>query len=142
MIPHLNFRSGIPVYRQIVDQVKAAAAGGALRAGDPLPSVRALAEELRINRNTVAKAYAELESEGIIETRAGRGCFLRAEAPSPLRRSVRTERLAADLDAVIIQAHHLQIPADALTRLLAERLERFHERQLNSTDPGAGVHPA
>ena len=61
----LNFKSGKPVYLQLVDQVKAAAASGALRAGEPLPSIRPLAEELRVNRNTVAKAYAELESQGV-----------------------------------------------------------------------------
>jgi ribosomal protein L16/L10AE len=70
---NLNFRSGIPVYLQIAHQIKAAAASGALRDGDALPSVRVLAEDLRINRNTAAKAYAELESEGVIETRMGKG---------------------------------------------------------------------
>ncbi len=75
---HLNFKSGKPVYLQVVDQVKSAAASGAIRSGEPLPSIRPLAEELRVNRNTVAKAYAELESQGVIETIAGKGCFLRA----------------------------------------------------------------
>ena len=74
----LNFKSGKPVYLQLVDQVKAAAASGAVQAGEPLPSIRPLAEELRVNRNTVAKAYAELESQGVIETIAGKGCFVRA----------------------------------------------------------------
>src|SRR5258705_34560 len=61
MMIQLNFKSGKPVYLQVVDQIKAAAASGALRSGEPLPSIRPLAEQLRINRNTVAKAYAELE---------------------------------------------------------------------------------
>ena len=64
MLIQLNFKSGKPVYLQVVDQVKAAAASGALRAGEPLPSIRPLAEQLRVNRNTVAKAYAELEGPG------------------------------------------------------------------------------
>ena len=80
----LNFKSGKPVYLQVVDQVKAAAASGAVQPGDPLPSIRPLAEELRVNRNTVAKAYAELESQGVIETIAGKGCFVRANH-SPLQ---------------------------------------------------------
>ena len=75
----LNFKSGKPVYLQLVDQVKAAAASGAVQPGEPLPSIRPLAEELRVNRNTVAKAYTELESQGVIETIAGKGCFVRAE---------------------------------------------------------------
>jgi GntR family transcriptional regulator len=129
MIVQLNFKSGVPVYLQIVTQVQAAAASGVLRAGDPLPSVRALAEELRVNRNTIAKAYAELEREGVLELRQGSGCFLKANGASPLRRAVRSERLGAELDAVIVQAHHLQIGDDDLRELLEERLTGFRERQ-------------
>ena len=84
----LNFKSGKPVYLQLVDQVKAAAASGAVRRGEGLPSIRPLAETLRVNRNTVAKAYAELESQGIIETVAGKGCFVRTNN-SPFRKEVR-----------------------------------------------------
>ena len=129
MFLHLNFKSGVPVYLQIVAQVKDAAASGALRSGDPLPSVRVLAEELRVNRNTIAKAYAELESEGVLELRQGSGCFLKANGASPLRRAVRSERLAAELDAVIVQAHHLQIGDEDLRALLDERLTDFRGRQ-------------
>jgi GntR family transcriptional regulator len=129
MVIQLNFKSGVPVYLQVAQQVKAAAASGALRPGDALPSVRALAEELRINRNTAAKAYAELESEGVLELRQGSGCFLKANGASPLRRAVRSERLGAELDAVIVQAHHLQIGDDDLRALLDERLTDFRERQ-------------
>ena len=82
----LNYKSGKPVYLQLVDQVKAAVASGALRAGSPLPGIRPLAEELRVNRNTVAKAYSELESQGVIETIAGKGCFVRGRR---IRRSRR-----------------------------------------------------
>ena len=129
MFVQLNFRSGVPVYLQVAQQVKAAAASGALRPGDALPSVRALAEELRINRNPAAKAYAELESEGVLELRQGSGCFLKANGASPLRRAVRSERLGAELDAVIVQAHHLQIGDDDLRALLDERLADFRGRQ-------------
>ena len=129
MIAHVNFKSGVPVYLQIVQQVKDAAASGNLRPGDALPSVRALAEELRINRNTAARAYTELEAEGVIETRQGAGCFLKANGTSPLRKTVRSERLAAELDAVIVQAHHLQISDDELKALLDERLAALRDRQ-------------
>ena len=71
MLFQVNFKSGMAVYQQLVDQVKLAAAAGSLKAGEPLPGIRPLAEELRVNRNTVAKAYAELESQGVIETVAG-----------------------------------------------------------------------
>jgi GntR family transcriptional regulator len=132
MVVQLNFKSGVPVYLQIVSQVQSAAASGVLRPGEPLPSVRALAEDLRINRNTVAKAYSELESGGIIEMRQGSGCFLKANGVSPLRRSIRSERLAAELDAVIVQAHHLQIGDDALRELLDQRLAEFREKRRES----------
>src|SRR5437899_10013262 len=100
----LNFKSGKPVYLQLVDQVKSAAASGAVRAGEPLPSIRPLAEELRVNRNTVAKAYAELESQGVIETIAGKGCFVRANK-SPFRKEVRVELLTQEIDDEVTQAH-------------------------------------
>ncbi len=129
MILHVHFTSGVPVYLQIVQQVKAAAAAGALRPGDALPSVRVLAEDLRINRNTAARAYEELEAEGVIETRRGAGCFLRGTGQSPLRKAVRTERLAAEIDALLVQAHHLQISDADLRSLLEERLVAFQERQ-------------
>src|SRR5688500_14172757 len=103
----LNFKSGKPVYLQVVDQVKAAAASGVMRAGEPLPSIRPLAEDLHVNRNTIAKAYAELESQGVIETIAGKGCFLRANH-SPYRKEVRVELLAQAIDDAVVQAHHLQ----------------------------------
>jgi GntR family transcriptional regulator len=135
MIARIDFQSGVPVYLQIVQQVKVAAATGLIRSGDPLPSVRALAEDLRINRNTVARAYAELESESVIETRQGSGCFLKDGGASPLRKSVRSGRLAEALDAVIIQAHHLQIPDPELQSLLIERLEAFHLRQKDHQAP-------
>ena len=135
MIARIDFQSGVPVYLQIVQQVKVAAATGLIRPCDPLPSVRALAEDLRINRNTVARAYAELESDSVIETRQGSGCFLKDGGASPLRKSVRSGRLAEALDSVIIQAHHLQISDIELQSLLIERLEAFHLRQKDHQSP-------
>jgi GntR family transcriptional regulator len=126
MLIQLNFKSGKPVYLQMVDQVKAAAASGALRAGEPLPSIRPLAEQLRVNRNTVAKAYAELEGQGVIETVAGRGCFLK-ENHSPLRKDVRLKMLAEEIDAAIVQAHHLRVEEKEFLALVKERLELFEQ---------------
>jgi len=124
MMIQLNFKSGKPVYLQVVDQVKAAAASGALRAGEPLPSIRPLAEELRINRNTVAKAYAELEGQGVIETVPGRGCFLK-ENNSPFRKDIRLKMVAEEIDAAIVQAHHLRVEDKEFLALVRERLEAF-----------------
>src|SRR5438132_13443778 len=127
MLFQLNFRSAKAVYLQLVDQVKAASASGAVRPGDPLPGIRPLAEELRINRNTVAKAYAELESQGIIETLAGKGCFV-TENHSPFKKQVRRKMLADEIDAAIVQAHHLQVSERDFLELVRERLEHFEER--------------
>ncbi len=129
MLIQLDFKSGKPVYLQLVDQVKAAAASGALRAGEPLPSIRPLAEQLRINRNTVAKAYAELEAQGVIATEAGRGCFLK-ETASPYRKQVRLAMLAKDIDGAIVQAHHLQVGEEEFVDLVQERLKVFQKTNL------------
>ncbi len=122
----LNFKSGKPVYLQVVDQVKAAAASGALRTGEPLPSIRPLAEQLRVNRNTIAKAYTELEGQGVIETVAGRGCFLK-ENHTPFRKDVRLKMVAEEIDAAIVQAHHLRVEEKEFLALVRERLEAFEQ---------------
>src|SRR5438046_4254251 len=100
MLLQVNFKSGKPVYLQVVDQIKSASASGALHVGEPLPSIRPLAEELRVNRNTIAKAYTELESQGIIETLAGKGCFLKANH-SPLKKDARRKLLVDEIDEAI-----------------------------------------
>ena len=128
MILQINFKSGLPIYLQIVGQISAAAASGALRPGEALPSIRPLAEELRVNRNTVAKAYAELESQGVIETLPGRGCFLK-ENQSALRKKVRREFLIEHIDQVVVQAHHLLVPRDEFLELIRERLDVLDDKR-------------
>jgi GntR family transcriptional regulator len=127
----LNFKSGKPVYLQIVDQVKAAAASGALRSGEPLPSIRPLAEDLRVNRNTIAKAYLELESQGVIETVPGKGCFL-SNNNSPFKKQVRLKLITDEIDAAVVQAHHLQIPRGDFLRLVEERYDFLAEKRAES----------
>ena len=125
---HINFKSGKPVYLQLVDQVRTAVASGAMRAGDTLPSIRPLAEELRVNRNTVAKAYTELEAQGLIETQAGRGCFVRASG-APLRKDARLKLLTTEIDDAVTQAHHLQVGKAEFLELAAERFDLFAQRR-------------
>jgi len=124
----INFKSGLPVYLQLVDQVKAAAASGALRPGEALPSIRPLAEDLRLNRNTVAKAYGELESLGVIETLPGKGCFLK-QNHSPLRKEIRRKLLIEEIDEAIVMAHHLQVPGPEFLKLVQERLEMLEDKR-------------
>jgi GntR family transcriptional regulator len=116
------------VYLQLVDQVKTAAATGALQPGDALPSIRPLAEELRVNRNTIAKAYTELEAQGIIETVAGKGSFVR-DGQSPLRKDVRRKMLADTLDDAVVQSHHLQIDRAEFLRLAEDRYDALAGRR-------------
>jgi GntR family transcriptional regulator len=127
MIFKVDFKSGKPVYLQLVDQVRYAAASGALRAGEPLPSVRQLAEELRVNRNTIAKAYTELENQGVIETIPGKGCFLR-ENNSPFTKHAKEELLEKAIDDAVVTAHHLQIDRETFLSLVRERLTWFERK--------------
>ena len=132
MVFELNYKSAKPVYLQLVDQVKAAVASGSARARDALPSIRPLAEELRVNRNTIAKAYAELESQGVIETVPGKGCFLK-ENNTPFTKQVRQKLLVKEVDEAVVTAHHLQVDRDAFLALVKERLE-FFERKVTAKE--------
>jgi GntR family transcriptional regulator len=128
VIFQVNFKSGMPIYLQLVDQIKAASASGALRPGEALPSIRPLAEELRVNRNTIAKAYSELENLGVIETLPGRGCFLK-ENHSALRKEVRRKLLIEEIDRAVVQAHHLQVPRDEFLELIDERMDVLDDKR-------------
>jgi GntR family transcriptional regulator len=127
MMIQIDFKSGKPVYLQLVDQIRYAAASGGLHAGEPLPSIRPLAEELRVNRNTIAKAYAELESQGVIETVPGKGCFLK-KSDSPFNKQVRQKLLAAEIDEAVVMAHHLQVDHEKFMALVKERLDYFERK--------------
>jgi GntR family transcriptional regulator len=127
----LNYKSGKPVYLQLVDQVKSAAASGAVQPGEPLPSIRPLAEALRVNRNTVAKAYAELENQRVIETIAGKGCFVR-ETSSPFKKDVRIKLLTQEIDDAVVQAHHLQISRTEFLRVAEDRFDAFEHKRTSA----------
>ena len=131
MVFQIDFKAGKPVYLQLVDQVRYAAASGVLRAGEPLPSIRPLAEELRVNRNTIAKAYAELESQGVIETLPGKGCFLK-ETDSPFTKPIRQKLLINEVDEAVVMAHHLQVERPAFLTLVKERLDYFETKKEKS----------
>jgi GntR family transcriptional regulator len=136
MLLQVDFKSGKPVYLQLVDQIRYAAASGALRAGEPLPSIRPLAEELRVNRNTVAKAYAELESQDVIETIPGKGCFLK-EPDSQLTKRARQNVLLKEIDEAIVAAHHLGVDEATFLKLVRERFDFFEEKLQAAEKKGA-----
>ena len=103
MTLQMNFKSGKPVHLQVVDLIRTSVASGALRQGEALRSIGLFAEELRVNRNSVAKAYSELESLRVIEALPGKGYFLK-ENHSPLRREVRRTPLVAEKDKAVMRA--------------------------------------
>jgi len=127
MIFQIDFKSGKPVYLQLVDQVRYAAAAGTMRPGETLPSIRPLAEELRVNRNTIAKAYTELESQGVIEIIPGKGCFLK-ENNSPFTKQVKNRLLLTEIDEAVVMAHHLQVNREKFLALVEERLDYFERK--------------
>ena len=116
--------SRVPIYRQLMDQVRQAVARGRLRAGSRLPSVRVLSRELVVNPNTIARAYTELEREGVLNTRQGLGVFV-AEPQAELSAAVRRERLSAALDRFLTEAVHLGFSSDEVMSAVAKRIRGF-----------------
>ena len=127
MIFQIDFQAGKPVYLQLADQIRNAAASGRLSPGDPLPALRPLAEELRINRNTIAKAYSELEAQGIIENVPGKGFFMK-QNQSHFTQRVRQQMLLTEIDEAVVMAHHLQVNREKFLELVNERLDYFEQK--------------
>jgi GntR family transcriptional regulator len=128
---HMNFSIApsdpTPIYRQIVDQVRRQMAGGQLRPGTELPSVRALAQQHAINPMTVSKAYSLLESEGLLERRRGMGMVVAAQGE---HRAVDPERLLAPLlQALVRQAAELGLPPETLHRLIDQTRDNTSDRE-------------
>ncbi|MGB7875902.1 MAG: GntR family transcriptional regulator [Anaerolineales bacterium] len=119
----LDFRSGTPIYTQIVEQVKLQVVSGELKPGDQLPTVRALALELRVNFNTVARAYRLLDEAGIISTQQGRGTYI-LEVPPPERTDkLRQQALTALTRDYLSEAYRLGCSPDDINKALIEQLE-------------------
>jgi GntR family transcriptional regulator len=118
---------GTPFYLQVVNQVKFLVASGRLEAGDRLPPVRKLAEQLLINPNTVARAYRELESDGVVNSRRGSGVFV-AESGSPLSRKEKNRILNERIDALLTESRQLDVSLSTLVKLIEQRDSKFETR--------------
>jgi GntR family transcriptional regulator len=118
---HIDPSSGTPIYRQIVGQVTQAVASGVLRPGEKLPSVREMAVELAVNPNTIAKAYQELERDGVIETPRGKGSFI-ADREHTLSEGERLRQFAEGADRLVADAYRLRIDPERALAVLRERL--------------------
>jgi GntR family transcriptional regulator len=127
----MNFRldssSGVPFYRQIIDQVLLAVADGRLKLGAQLPTVRQLAVDLSVNLNTVAKAYREMEIRGIVQTQQGTGTFIAARSAAKSRE--RRKALSDLVDRLIANGEALGIPMEDLVEALVERAEKARGRE-------------
>jgi GntR family transcriptional regulator len=122
-----------PIYRQIVQQVREAVARGRLMPEEQLPSVRELSRVLVVNPNTVARAYSELERDGLLNTRQGLGVFVAAPKPE-LTKEARRRRLLEILDKFLTEAVHLGFSHEEILRLISVRSEQF---QWSSAKAGA-----
>jgi len=117
---HISSDDGVPIYIQIFNQVKHLVGSGRLSAGDELPPIRVLAEQLVINPNTVARAYLELERAGVVTKRQGAGTYV-SETGTPLPRREKVKILTSRIDALLAEARHLDIGLPEIIKLLRER---------------------
>jgi len=133
----IDFRSGLPIYIQIVNQVQAQVASGSLEPGDQLPTVRALAEELRVNFNTVARAYRILDEARIISTQQGRGTYI-TEVPAPeVTERLRRDSLEALTQRYISEAMRLEFSREEISKAIRDQLndlEASHRTAPKSTE--------
>src|SRR6186713_365621 len=128
---HLSPHDGVPIYLQIVNQVKYLVASGRLAPGEEMPPIRVLAEQLLINPNTVARAYRELETAGIVEKRRTAGTFV-SDGGSPLARRERLKILTERIDALLAEARQMDIDFEEVVKLA----ERRHVTMLSTSTEG------
>jgi GntR family transcriptional regulator len=127
LVLQIDFRSGLPIYTQIVNQIEAQIAGGLLKPGDQLPTVRALAEELRVNFNTVARAYRILDEARIISTQQGRGTYITEIPPPHISEKLRRETLEALTQRYIGEAMRLEFSKSEIRQMVSDQIKVWSE---------------
>jgi GntR family transcriptional regulator len=123
----IDFRSGVPIYLQVVERIKEHIADGRLKPGDQLPTVRALAQELRVNFNTVARAYRILDEAGVISTQQGRGTYILELPPPEVSAEIRRQALRALVQRTLIEAERLGAAPEEILPLVDEQIRRWKE---------------
>ena len=123
---YISTKDGVPIYVQIVNQVKYLVAAGRLAPGEEVPPIRVLAEQLVVNPNTVAKAYHELEREGLVTKRHGSGTYI-SDNGSPLARRERMKILSQRVDALLAEARHMDVPLKEVIDLIRDRHDNLKE---------------
>jgi GntR family transcriptional regulator len=137
LILQIDFRSGLPIYIQIVNQVQAQVLSGILSPGDQLPTVRALAEDLRVNFNTVARAYRILDEARIISTQQGRGTYITEIPPPKVKEKLRREALEALTQRYINEALRLDFSKEEISHMISAQLKALEvdrEQKRNDTE--------
>ncbi|HLE89556.1 MAG TPA: GntR family transcriptional regulator [Anaerolineales bacterium] len=129
LLLQIDFRSGLPIYTQLVNQVQAQVVGGILKPGDQLPTVRALAEELRVNFNTVARAYRILDEARIISTQQGRGTYITDVPPPKVSERLRKESLEALTQRYFSEAMRLGFSRSEISQIVKDQLKASNELQ-------------
>ena len=124
----INSRSGVPIYRQLVQQIENGIVGGILSSGEQLPTVREVALQLTVNPNTVARAYRELEYRGLIESTQGRGTFVSAGAVSG-RGEDKELIFQQKLETVLHEARQLNIDQGRVAELFKEALKQWKQEE-------------
>ncbi|HEX3557932.1 MAG TPA: GntR family transcriptional regulator [Pyrinomonadaceae bacterium] len=124
MFINIDPSSGLPIYMQIVQQIKTAVAMGRLQTEDPLPSVRQLAVELKVNPNTVARAYLDLEIEGVIYKRQGHGTFVSGQGVEMSKRE-RRKTVGRHLEKAVVEAVHLGLDEEEMREAFDAALEKI-----------------
>jgi len=137
MFIRIETTSGVPITRQIMDQIRMQIATGALPPGERLPSVRALGRELAVNQNTILRVYERLTAEGMLEMRHGDGTYV-AKSQSPGQLKLQHDRLRQEADRLVRQAAALGLTASDLHELLESAFQRIDHRSLDrkGTDHG------
>ena len=120
---HVSVKNGVPIYVQLVTQIRQLVASGRLPVGTELPTIRTLAEQLLVNPNTVARAYRELEQAGIVTARRGLGTVI-TDSGSPMAKRERTERLRDKVDGLLAEAGQLGFEFEELMQLMRTRHEQ------------------
>ena len=121
---HVSPSDGVPIYQQVVNQIKYLVASGRLKQGEQLLPVRKLAEQLIVNPNTVARAYRELETEGVVQSRRGAGVFV-SEGNSPLAKREQNKILNERIDLLLAEAAHLHVELETVIKLVRQRSQQM-----------------
>lgn len=128
MFLSIDHSSGVPIYRQIMEQIRYSIAKGSLKPGDRLPAIRKLSLELKVNPNTITKAYSELEHSKVIETRRGMGTYV-SDQKIEISEDGKMEIIQKLIERLAVEAVQLDVDQEELESAIQETLDRFYQKE-------------